>query len=106
LEEVRLVRIRHTIEPRHDLGNIYNYIEERDPQAASRVIARIRAAVDLLSEFPRIGHAGRAPDTREWVVKGLPYIIVHELRDDELIILAIFHGAPGSGSRAMTTELI
>jgi plasmid stabilization system protein ParE len=54
---------------------------------------RIRTAINLLSEFPRLGHAGRAPETREWVVKGLPYIIVHELHDDELVVLAVFHGA-------------
>jgi len=93
LEEVRLVRIRYSPESLRDLANIYEYIAERNPYAASRVLARIRAAINLLSEFPRIGHAGRAPDTREWVVKGLPYIIVHELRDNELTILAIFHGA-------------
>jgi toxin ParE1/3/4 len=93
LEEVRLVRIRYTIEARRDLANIHDYISERNPEAASRVVERIRAAIDLLSEFPRIGHAGRAPGTREWVVKGLPYVIVHEPHEDELVILAIFHGA-------------
>jgi toxin ParE1/3/4 len=93
LEKVRLVRVRYLPAALHDLSNIYNYIAERNPQAAAGVIARIRAAIDLLSEFRRIAHAGRAPDTREWVVKGLPYVIVHELRDDELVILAIFHGA-------------
>jgi toxin ParE1/3/4 len=93
LEEVRLVRVRYSPGALRDLENIYDYIAERNPQAASRVLARIRAAINLLSEFPRIGHAGRAPDTREWVVKGLPYIIVHELHDDVLAVLAIFHGA-------------
>jgi toxin ParE1/3/4 len=93
LEEVRLVRILYSPESLRDLTNIYDYIAERNPYAASRVLGRIRAAINLLSEFPRIGHSGRAPDTREWVVKGLPYVIVHELHEDELVILAIMHGA-------------
>jgi addiction module RelE/StbE family toxin len=93
LEKVRLVIIRYSLEARRDLANIHDYISERNPRAATRVIERIRGAIDLLSEFPRIGHAGHAPETREWVVKGLPYIIVHELHDDELVVLAIFHGA-------------
>jgi toxin ParE1/3/4 len=95
LEEVRLVRIRYSLEARRDLENIYDYIAQRNPRAASRIVERIRAAISLLSEFPQIGHAGRAPDTREWVVKGLPYVIVHELRpvEDEMVILGIFHGA-------------
>ena len=87
------MRIRYSSEALHDLENIYDYIADRNPPAASKVLARIRAAIDLLSEFPRIGHVGRASDTREWVVKGLPYIVVHELHEDELVILAIVHGA-------------
>ena len=78
---MRLVRVRYTLEARRDLSHIYDYIAERNPQAASRVIRRIVAAIDLLSEFPRISHVGRAPDTREWVVKGLPYVIGAQDRD-------------------------
>jgi len=89
------VRVRYDLQARRDVANIHDYIAERNPHAASKVVARIRAAIHLLSEFPQIGHPGRAPDTREWVVKGLPYVIVHELRpaEDEIAILGIFHGA-------------
>jgi plasmid stabilization system protein ParE len=95
LEEVRIVRIRYQLEARADIQRIYNYVAERNPHAASRVVERIRAAINLLSEFPHIGHVGRDPETREWVVKGLPYVIVHELRpaEGEIVILAVFHGA-------------
>jgi len=42
-----------------------------------------------------MGHEGGAPGTREWVVRGLPYIIVYEVREqnEELVVLAVFHGA-------------
>ena len=42
-----------------------------------------------------MGRPGRAPDTREWVVHGLPYLIVYRVDEtkDELTVLAIFHGA-------------
>jgi hypothetical protein len=42
-----------------------------------------------------IGHTGSATGTREWVVVGLPYLIVHELNEpeDELVVLGIYHGA-------------
>ena len=56
------------------------------------------AAAELLREFPHIGREGRDPGTREWVVRGLPYIIVYELDvpgPSELMVLAIFHGARG-----------
>ena len=41
-----------------------------------------------------MGHVGRAPGTYEWVVTGLPYIVVYRLDSDhdEVQIIAIFHG--------------
>jgi plasmid stabilization system protein ParE len=53
------------------------------------------AAAERLGDFPHIGHAGLAPGTYEWPVTGLPYILVHEVyeEDKEVVILAVFHGA-------------
>jgi plasmid stabilization system protein ParE len=59
-------------------------------------VARIRHAAELLAQFPRIGHEGRVPGTYEWVVRGLPYVIVYDIsrgEPDEVVILGVFHGA-------------
>jgi toxin ParE1/3/4 len=42
-----------------------------------------------------MGHVGRARGTYEWVVVGLPYIIVYEIDEvaQEVAIVAVFHGA-------------
>lgn len=42
-----------------------------------------------------MGHVGNAPGTYEWVVTGLPYIVVYEVDsdNDEVKITAVFHGA-------------
>jgi toxin ParE1/3/4 len=95
LEKVRLMRVRYTLEALTHLDAIHSYIEPRNPLAAQRVIARIRAAAERLGEFPNIGHQGLAIGTCEWSVKGLPYIIVHELNSegDEVVVLGVFHGA-------------
>jgi plasmid stabilization system protein ParE len=71
--------------------------------AATRVVARIRSAAERLGEAPHIGHTGAAQGTREWVVVGLPYVVVHELneRENEVIVLGVYHGAqlrPGQNS--------
>jgi toxin ParE1/3/4 len=78
-----------------DIDNIHEYIDKRNPRAATEVVARIRGAADRLGMWPYMGHVGRAPGTYEWVVVGLPYVIVYEVDQaaDEVAIIAVFHGA-------------
>ena len=90
------MRLRYTAQARQHIAGIYEYIRERNPVAAANVIARIRLAAERLTEFPRMGPTGRVPNTHEWVVRGLPYIIVYEIgvtEPDEVLILGVFHGA-------------
>jgi toxin ParE1/3/4 len=93
---MRPVRLRFTAEAREHIAAIYSYVRDRNPVAATQVVARIRMAAEQLAEFPRMGHAGRVPGTHEWVVRGLPYIIVYQTGaadPDEVLVLAIFHAA-------------
>ena len=79
-----------------DLERIYAWIARDSPGNAESVVRRIDAAIeDKLAFFPFMGRPGRAPGTREWVVHGLPYLIVYRVDEtlDELTVLAIFHGA-------------
>jgi toxin ParE1/3/4 len=78
-----------------DLDRIYAWIARDRPRAAQRVIDRILHSIELLGLFPDLGHTGRVPDTFEWVVGGLPYIIVYTIDRDaeEVTITAVFHAA-------------
>jgi addiction module RelE/StbE family toxin len=82
-----------------DLDGIFAWIARDNPRAATEMIRRIRARIGLLVEtgFPDMGRIGRDPGTRELVVG--PYIIVYEVHRerDELVVLAIFHGAQDRG---------
>lgn len=60
-----------------DLKRIHDWISQDNPRAAASVTRRILDAVERLGVFPRLGRHGKAPATREWVVRGLPYIIVY-----------------------------
>jgi plasmid stabilization system protein ParE len=42
-----------------------------------------------------MGHIGRDPDTFEWVVPRLPYVVVYEVEweQERVIVTAVFHGA-------------
>jgi toxin ParE1/3/4 len=93
---MRPVKLRYTAQAREHIASIYSYIRDRNPVAATQIVARIRLAAERLTEFPRMGHAGRVAGTYEWVVRGLPYIIVYQIGaadSDEVLILGVFHGA-------------
>jgi toxin ParE1/3/4 len=78
-----------------DLDRIYAWIAKDRPRAADAVIVGILGSAQRLSRFPYLGHPGQVPSTYEWIIPGLPYIVVYQVReDDELVIVtAVFHGA-------------
>ena len=93
---MRPVRLRFGRRARRQLDNIRDYIHERNPEAATRVIARIRQSANRLLDFPNLGPHGLVAGTHELVIVGLPYVIVYRLVGDEdgtIDILGIFHSA-------------
>lgn len=76
-----------------DLEEIVDYVALDSLSAAEAVFRAIVAATEQLVDFPRIGHPGRLPATRELSVVSLPYVIVYEADVDAVTILAFFHSA-------------
>jgi addiction module RelE/StbE family toxin len=75
----------------NDLEAIREFIAQDNPQAAMRVRAAIRAAVDPLANYPNLGRTGRVDGTRELIVVDLPYIVVYRVAEDTVRILAVIH---------------
>ncbi|WP_247516316.1 type II toxin-antitoxin system RelE/ParE family toxin [Bradyrhizobium sp. 190] len=74
-----------------DLENIYGWIAQDSPSTARTVTDRLFSSIELLISFPLIGHVGRDPDTFEWVVPRLPYVVVYEVdREQERIVVRLF----------------
>ena len=77
-----------------DLDEIFDYIAEDDVQAAARVLERIEGAVNALKRHPELGRLGRVAGTREFVVAGLPYLVVYRTsRSHNVEILVVRHAA-------------
>jgi addiction module RelE/StbE family toxin len=89
------MKVRYTLEALIHISAIHAFIDRRNPAAATRVVSRLRQATEDLAHFPERGRHGAVGGTREWEVKGLPYIIVYEITSeaDELAILGVYHGA-------------
>lgn len=69
------------------------YIASDNPEAALRIAARVRGAIERLGRHPSLGRPGRVPGTRELVVSGTPYVIPYRVRGEQVEILRVFHGA-------------
>lgn len=78
---------------RQDLREIFTYIAEENPNAARRLLAEIKERAVLLQDNPQLGRAGRVDGTRELVVAGTQYILPYRLKEQQIQILAVFHGA-------------
>lgn len=76
-----------------DLDDIYDYLAQRNPAAAARVIDDLRQRCRALADFPGMGRrcGELAPGLRCSPVRG--YIIVYRPTDDGVEIVRIVHGA-------------
>ena len=74
-----------------DLDSIAAYIAGDSPRAAARVVAYIKNAALSLETSPELGLASPERGVREFILTRYPYILVYEIADDEVRILAVFH---------------
>jgi toxin ParE1/3/4 len=87
------MQVRWTSAAADDLENIANYLFEKTPENAPRLIREIYAAPSTLKDFPNRGRAGKKEGTRELVMPSLPYVIVYQVRGDTVHIVRILHGS-------------
>ena len=74
-----------------DLDEIFSYIAKDNPEAASRLVARIEAVGAKIAASPYLGQATRNPRFRRFPVGR--YLIVYEVGENEVIIHYVRHGA-------------
>jgi toxin ParE1/3/4 len=84
------VRIRWLARALANLNAEAEYIARDKPQAAARIVQTIHESIDLLQRHPGLGRPGRVAGTRELIVPG---IVPYRIRDNEVQILRVFHGA-------------
>lgn len=87
------MRVRWLARALANLNAEAEFIARDKPQAAARVVQTIHESVDLLQGHTALGRPGRVAGTRELVVPGTPYIVPYRIRDNEVQILRVVHGA-------------
>lgn len=77
-----------------DLKQQLAYISAEDPDAARKIVDKLRLTGDQLADFAT-GHQGRVSGTYEKSVSGLPYIIAYALTPHQgrevVAILRVIH---------------
>jgi addiction module RelE/StbE family toxin len=85
--------VRWTRAAYSDLENIADYLFDKAPEHAPRLVRELYNAPLSLEKFPNRGRKGRKPGTRELVLSSLPYIVVYEVRGESLFVVRILHSA-------------
>jgi toxin ParE1/3/4 len=85
--------VRWTTPALRDIEKIGDDIALDNPVASLRVVTRIFDQCDQLGTYPHMGRAGRVPGTRELVVSDTAFVVPYRVREDEVQVLAVLHGA-------------
>jgi len=88
-----LIQLRRTEAASTDLRLVADYLFDRAPQHAPRVVEDIYDAAESLVSLPSRGRPGKKPGTRELVLNRLPYVVVYSINDEVVHIVRILHGA-------------
>ena len=94
------MKLRYARGALSDLDEIFSYIARDNPRAATRLVTRIEQVAELIAGQPYIGTVTRKSNFRRFPVGN--YLIVYEIRSDEVIIQYVRHSArrrPWEGER-------
>jgi len=74
------------------------YLDDRNPQAATRFLEALHAAFQRLTDRPYLGRLGDERGTREWSGIKYSYVIVYRVSKKRraVEIAGVFHTAQGA----------
>ena len=84
-------RLIFAVAAKRDLGGIVAHVAQDNPVAAAKLFQIMDSAAQRLRTFPSLGRPGRFPGTREMSVAGTRYLIVYDVGEELVTVLAIFH---------------
>jgi toxin ParE1/3/4 len=77
-----------------DLERLRTFLNQNNPDAAPRAVARIWAAIGRLQEFPALGMPTKDATVRQIVIRfgTSGYIVRYVAEADDIVITRIWHG--------------
>lgn len=87
------MEIRWSPQAADDLERIFQRIQKDNPAAARKVVTTIFDGCSELQSFPNRGRPSRIQGRRELLFRGLPYIVVYQVKAETVEISRIYHAA-------------
>lgn len=87
-------------EARDDIRRLFDFLMEQDPNAARRMLDKIREGARTLLEFPRAGkRLDDETDRRELFVPfGVgAYVLRYRLHADQVVVIRVWHSRESRG---------
>ena len=90
------MQLKWTEPAAQDLDKIEEYISrENSPAVAIEIVLKVIETVEMvLPTHPRAGRMGRVTGTREFVIEGVPFVVIYrQIGSDQLQIIRVLHDA-------------
>lgn len=90
------MQLKWTEPAAQDLDKIEKYIlRENSPAVAIDVVLKVIETVEMvLPTHPRAGRMGRVTGTREFVIEGVPFVVIYrQIGSYQLQIIRVLHDA-------------
>jgi toxin ParE1/3/4 len=90
------VQLQWTEPATQDLDKIEEYISrENSPTVAIDIVLKVIETVEMvLPNHPRAGRMGRVAGTREFVIEGVPFVVIYrQIGSDQLQLIRVLHDA-------------
>jgi toxin ParE1/3/4 len=87
------MRVRFTDTALSELEDIFRFLAERNPRAATAVAKRVKDMALLLADYPLSGREADEPGVRIASMVRYPFLVFYAVTADEVVILNVRHAA-------------
>jgi len=70
-------------------------LKQKHPRYRRPTLKKIYDGLRSLKDWPGMGRLGREEGTRELLFPPLPYVVVYRVKDQNIEVVRVYHGARG-----------
>jgi len=85
--------LEFSVQALDDMEGLYEYLIDKNQDAAKRLVKRIYNACFNIEAFPLAGRVGNMDGTREFVIPRTKYVLIYKITATKIIVLAVYHTA-------------